>query len=97
MGRMCRYSYLSGACANKHIESLDCVGENECEFSEVNVLTKKKELPSLESGADKWLGLYCEKHKRFLCPGKDNCQTLGSAQKSLDVTPDRTPRPQGEL
>ena len=35
---MCKYSYLSGACANRRVESLHCVGEDECEYSGMNIL-----------------------------------------------------------
>ena len=70
---MCRYSYLSGACANKHVESLVCDGEEDCEHSEMNVLTKSRPTGTGECGPERWLGLYCEKHRKFYCPGKEEC------------------------
>jgi len=56
------------------VDSLECVGEDKCDHSEINILTKHVHpLPSEECGVDRWLGLYCEKYKRFFCPGKDMC------------------------
>lgn len=74
MGSSCRYSYISGACANRHVDSFQCVGEEKCEFSGLNVLVLKKPVQNVEGcGHEKWLGLYCEKHRRFSCPGKEQC------------------------
>jgi len=88
--RMCKYSYLSGACANRHIDSLECVGENKCQFSEMNILTKRVVSQSNAGcGADKWLGLYCEKYKRFFCAGKDNCATPDSYMTHFSQHQDR--------
>lgn len=73
---MCRYSYRSGACANQHVESLECIGEDRCEHSQVNVLMRKGSTCAPgECGLDKWLGLYCEKYGRFYCAGKERCDT----------------------
>jgi hypothetical protein len=58
------------------VESLECVGEENCKHSGLNVLMRKgSTVSSGECGLDKWLGLYCEKHGRFFCSGKDGCQT----------------------
>jgi len=75
---MCRYSYRSGACANRLVESLECVGEEECQHAQTNILIKKGRTgdPS-DCGLDRWLGLYCEKHGKFFCPGKEACETPG--------------------
>lgn len=84
MGSSCRYSYLSGACANRHIDSLQCVGEEKCELSGLNVLVLKKPGQSVEGcGHEKWLGLYCEKHRRFFCPGKDQCASPDTSIRQL--------------
>ncbi len=84
MGSSCRYSYLSGACANRHVDSLQCVGEEKCEFSGLNVLVLKKPVPNVEGcGHEKWLGLYCEKHRRFSCPGKEHCSAPESPVRQL--------------
>lgn len=73
---MCRYSYRSGACANRHVESLECLGEENCKHSEMNVLFKKGSAAHAEEcGLDKWMGLYCERYARFYCPGKNGCDT----------------------
>ncbi len=73
---MCRYSYRSGACANRHVESLECIGEEKCEHSQMNVMTRKSPVgPAGECGSDKWLGLYCERYGRFYCAGRDRCET----------------------
>lgn len=71
---MCRYSYRGGECANRHIESLECIGEDNCQHAQANVLTKRGQTGlSGECGLERWLGLYCERHGRFFCPGKDGC------------------------
>jgi hypothetical protein len=76
MARSCRYGYLDGSCANRHIESLECRGVEDCEFSETNILTKAS---GNECGrgcnANAWLGLYCEKYRRFFCSGEEHCMT----------------------
>ncbi len=84
MGAKCRYSYLSGACANKHVDSLECIGHEKCEFSGMNILMKQRHSRTAEDcGLEKWLGLYCEKYNRFFCPGKEHCVTPESYQKHL--------------
>lgn len=81
---MCRYSYRSGACANRHVDSLECVGEENCMHSEVNTLMRiGSSRPSTDCGLDKWLGLYCEKHGRFFCPGKEGCGTTDMYMKRI--------------
>lgn len=73
---MCKYSYPSGGCANGNIESLDCMGEDKCEFSGMNVLTRRSgDRAVKDCSGEKWLGLYCERYKRFYCPGKEHCAT----------------------
>jgi len=80
MGSSCKYSYLSGACANKHVDSLQCVGESRCEFAGMNILTARKaEHGADDSGVRKWLGLYCEEHRRFHLPGGEDCVCMGGA------------------
>jgi hypothetical protein len=86
MGSKCRYSYLSGACANKHVDSLDCIGHEKCEFSGMNILMKQRHSrTSDECGLEKWLGLYCEKYNRFFCPGREHCVTPESYRKQLNI------------
>ncbi len=83
---MCKYSYPSGGCANGSIESLDCLGEEKCEFSGVNVLTKRGlDRTMTDCTGEKWLGLYCEKYKRFYCSGKEHCATPESYMKKFIV------------
>lgn len=73
---MCRYSYRSGACANRHVDSLECIGEEKCQHSDLNVLTKAgASRDSRDCGHERWLGLYCEKYGRFYCPGTERCAT----------------------
>jgi hypothetical protein len=73
---MCNYSYLSGACANRRVDSLLCVGEDECEFSGMNIMGSSIGVSGSEDhDADKWLRLYCETHATFLCrKGDDDCR-----------------------
>lgn len=83
MGSSCKYSYLSGACANRHVDSLQCIGEDECEFAGLNVMTAKKAGSATEATAlTNWLGLYCEKHGRFHSPGSEDCLGMGGRPKS---------------
>lgn len=93
-GIMCRYSYLSGACANKHIGSLECIGQEKCEFSGLNILTSHKQ-SDVECGHEKWLGLYCEKYRRFFCPGREHCVTPDSYEKHLIAHEERRLRLEG--
>ncbi len=81
---MCRYSYRSGACAHRLVESLECVGEDNCEHSSLNVMTRRggAEQPG-SCGVDRWVGLYCEKHGRFFCPGKEGCATPEDYHRNL--------------
>ena len=73
---MCKYSYLSGACANRRVNSLQCVGEDECEFSNMNILGLHSGKDDADSnGASRWLGLYCETHGTFLCKEGADCAT----------------------
>jgi hypothetical protein len=89
---MCKYSYPSGGCANGKVESLDCNGEEKCEFSAMNVLTKHlKDRPATECSGEKWLGLYCERYKRFYCAGKDHCVTPESYMKKFITHQQRGP------
>jgi hypothetical protein len=86
MGSRCKYSYLSGACANKQIDSLECIGHDKCEFSGMNILmTQRHSKTAEECGLEKWLGLYCEKYNRFFCPGREHCVTPESYQKNLNI------------
>lgn len=89
---MCKYSYLSGACANRHIDSLECLGQDKCEFSGLNILSSRSPAPEGECGHEKWLGLYCEKYRRFFCPGKEHCTTPESYQKNLVAYQERRNR-----
>lgn len=98
MDHVCRYSYLSGACANRHVDSLECVGHERCEFSGMNIMVKSGPDGTAGScGVDKWLGLYCEKYKRFFCPGKEHCVTPESYRKHLAVHQERVQRSIKEL
>jgi len=92
MGAMCRYSYLSGACANKHVDSLECIGLDKCEYSTLNVMTKSNQKSPLECKHDNWLGLYCEKYGRFFCAGQGNCSTTESYHRQLSVHQERLKR-----
>ncbi|MEM0344276.1 MAG: hypothetical protein QXJ32_02975 [Thermoplasmata archaeon] len=86
MGSRCRYSYLSGACANKDVDSLECIGSDKCEFSGMNILMKQRHSRGVpDCGLEKWLGLYCEKYRRFFCPGREHCVTPESYQKQLTI------------
>jgi len=90
---VCRYSYLSGACANKNVDSLECIGEGNCDHSEMNILTKRASpLSSEVCGADRWLGLYCERYKRFFCPGKDKCGSHEVYMRHFMEHLDRAPK-----
>ncbi len=98
MGSSCKYGYLSGACANKHVDSLQCIGEDKCEFAYENVMTAIKAGHGAEGrGPERWLGLYCEKHGRFHCPGGDDCVKAGGniarpfGRKNIIPEPDREP------
>ena len=89
-GIMCRYSYLSGACANKHVDSLECIGQDKCEFSGMNILMKERlSKDGDDCGHEKWLGLYCEKYRRFFCPGRESCVTPESYRKQLVIHQER--------
>lgn len=71
---MCRYSYVSGACANRRVESIQCIGENECEFSGMNLLGASRDFKGdADPLAEEWHQLYCETHGRFLCKQKKDC------------------------
>jgi len=86
----CRYSHLNGSCANKHVERLECLGEDKCEFSGMNILMKSGQGKAPAGcGLDKWLGLYCETHKRFFCPGKEHCSTPDAYQKRFAAHQER--------
>lgn len=88
--KTCRYSYLSGACANRHIDSLECIGHEKCEFSGMNVLVLRKPRNGGDDcGHEKWLGLYCEKYRRFFCPGREHCVTPDSYKKQLIIHQER--------
>jgi hypothetical protein len=70
---MCKYSYLSGACANRRVDSLHCVGEDGCEYSGMNILGSHTKRGHSDTGASRWLGLFCETHGRFLCDVGEDC------------------------
>ncbi len=89
---MCKYSYPSGGCANGNVESLDCMGEDRCEFSGMNVLTRRfRDKAVKDCSGEKWLGLYCERYKRFYCPGKEHCATPESYMNRFIVHQQRMP------
>jgi hypothetical protein len=94
MSSLCRYSYLSGACANQHVDSLECIGSDKCEFSGMNILVLKRQgKPRADDcGHEEWLGLYCEKYKRFFCPGREHCVTPESYEKHLVIHRERALR-----
>jgi hypothetical protein len=93
---MCRYSYRSGACANRKVESLECIGEEECEHSEMNVLVRKDAPRDGECGLHKWLGLYCEKYARFYCPGEKHCDTHETYMRHFEAYQSRNIRGPGD-
>ncbi len=67
------------------VESLECVGEESCQHAQTNILMKKGPTGSSQDcGLDRWLGLYCEKHGRFFCPGKEACETAGPHAKHFE-------------
>jgi len=70
---MCRFSYVSGACANRRVDSIHCIGENECEFSGMNLLGASHNINDHDPLAEEWHQLYCETHGRFLCKRKGDC------------------------
>lgn len=94
---MCRYSYVTGACANKHVDSLECVGLDKCGFSGMNLMTSMSRTAGAECGHEQWLGLYCEKYRRFSCPGREQCVSPDAAQRSLTMHDDRSPTMGEEL
>ena len=63
---MCKYSYISGACANRRVDSLHCIGEDKCDYSDMNILCPSD---TKDSAAERWKDLYCDTHRRFLCDG----------------------------
>jgi hypothetical protein len=74
---MCRYSYISGACANKHVESTECIGEDACRFSNASYDSPVAGLgPQYDTETDKWLSLFCETHGRFLCDDSEDCSPV---------------------
>jgi len=93
MGSSCKYSYLSGACANKHVDSLQCVGESRCEFAGLNILTSagRTEARADGCGLTRWLGLYCETHRRFHFPGGKDCKCMGGAGDRYQARRPRIP------
>lgn len=94
---MCRYSYRSGACANRHVDSLECIGEDECQHSGLNVMTSRKPYDdSKDCGLDRWLGLYCEKYRRFYCPGADRCSTPEQYMRHFAAHLESSPRTREE-
>jgi len=94
---MCRYSYLSGACANRHVDSLECIGVDQCEFSALNVMTKAKSPEGFsDCKHESWLGLYCERYGRFFCAGKGNCTTPESYHEHLSLFKEKSRRPSEE-
>lgn len=82
---MCRYSYLSGACANRHVDSLECVGADKCEFSTLNVMSRSQPKAPSECRNENWLGLYCEKYGRFFCAGSEHCSTAESYHHHFSI------------
>ena len=71
---MCRYSYISGACANKHVESTECIGEDACRFSNTSYESLASRNDSqYDIETDRWLSLFCETHGRFLCDDGEDC------------------------
>ncbi|UCE91421.1 MAG: hypothetical protein JSV90_08455 [Methanobacteriota archaeon] len=74
---MCRYSYVSGACANRHIDSTECIGEGVCRFSGTGCgPAAAAGDPQYDSEKDRWLTLFCGTHGRFLCEDGDDCAPL---------------------
>ena len=70
---MCKYSYLSGACANRRVESLHCVGEDECEHSGMNILGSHARIDRTDPGSRRWLEHFCKTHGRYMCDESDGC------------------------
>ncbi|MDH3365805.1 MAG: hypothetical protein OEM29_07395 [Thermoplasmata archaeon] len=81
---MCRYSYVSGACANRRVDSIHCIGESECEFSGMNLLGPSRDLDDgHDSLAEEWHQLFCETHGRFLCTRKKDCAAPMNVGRSV--------------
>lgn len=56
----------------------------------MNILVLRKPGTHAEScGHEQWLGLYCEKYKRFFCPGREHCVTPESYEKQLIIHKER--------
>jgi len=90
MATSCRYGYLDGSCANKDVESLECKGVENCEFYGLNVLTRSGQDECGQAcNVHDWLGLYCEKHGRFFCSGKEHCATPESYLRRLALHRER--------
>jgi len=95
MGSSCKYCYISGACANKHVDSIQCVGEDKCQFSGLNVMTLRKHErePDSHRPDTRWLGLYCEVHRKFHCDCRGGLSPPGSGP--YYPRPGRGPGPLG--
>ncbi|MBN1678571.1 MAG: hypothetical protein JW880_08540, partial [Candidatus Thermoplasmatota archaeon] len=91
--------YLSGACANKHVDSLQCIGEEKCEFSGLNVMTAKgtQHIADPREPHAKWLGLYCEEHRKFHCDCRNRPSVLGGRALSQPATRPRPRENDGDL
>jgi hypothetical protein len=72
------------------VDSLECIGPDKCEFSGMNILVLRKPgHRESDCGHEQWLGLYCEKYRRFFCPGREHCVTPESYAKQLIIHQER--------
>lgn len=81
---MCRYKFGEGRCSHPSNMTLECVGEDRCQFkndgdvevpSELRTLADDQNEESSEGCPHTKIGIYCKKYGHFHCAGKGNCQT----------------------
>ncbi len=83
---MCKYRYGKGRCAHPRNFTIECVGEDGCNYVDVPDADIIKDMimvgdPGLENSESEdqcpntKCGIYCKKYGRLYCAGIDNCQT----------------------
>ncbi len=90
---MCKFLYGKGKCAHPKNFTIDCVGEDYCNFPEnpdderlvdsggqgvTSNIEQDDKCPSTKCG------IYCQKYNRFYCAGEDNCQTENEYIKHMN-------------